>query len=58
MVLLSLAFGFVFFDRNALNFLSPLVADELHLSNTHLGIISAGLSFGCAPRFTSKQPAR
>lgn len=46
MILLSLAFGFVFFDRNALNFLAPFVARDLHLSNTQIGIISAG--FSCA----------
>jgi MFS family permease len=46
MILFSLAFGFVFFDRNALNFLAPFVAPDLHLSNTQIGMISAG--FSCA----------
>jgi MFS transporter, ACS family, hexuronate transporter len=31
--LLSFNFGVVYFDRNALNFLMPLVQPELHLSN-------------------------
>lgn len=44
MILLSVAFGFVFFDRNALNFLAPFVARDLHLSNTQIGLISAGFS--------------
>jgi MFS family permease len=48
MILLSLAFGFVFFDRNALNFLAPFVAPELHLSNTEVGMVSAGFSFAWA----------
>lgn len=34
MVLLALAFGFVFFDRLALNFLAPFVVPELNLTNT------------------------
>jgi ACS family hexuronate transporter-like MFS transporter len=48
MILLSLAFGFVFFDRNALNYLAPLVAPDLHLSNLQVSMISAGFSFAWA----------
>ncbi|MFL6601977.1 MAG: MFS transporter [Steroidobacteraceae bacterium] len=48
MILFSLAFGFVFFDRNALNFLAPFVAPDLHLSNTQIGMVSAGFSFAWA----------
>ena len=44
MILFSFAFGFVFFDRNALNFLAPFVVRDLHLSNTQIGLISAGFS--------------
>ena len=40
MILFSVAFGFVFFDRNALNYLSPFVARDLHLSNTQIGTVS------------------
>lgn len=42
--LLSLTFGFVLFDRNALSFLMPSVQPELHLSNTQVGILSGALS--------------
>lgn len=42
--LLSLNFGLVLFDRNALNFLMPFVQPELGLSNTQVGMLSGGLS--------------
>ena len=42
--LLSLSFGFVLFDRNALSFLMPFVQPELGLSNTQVGMLSGGLS--------------
>ncbi len=43
--LLSLNFGIVFFDRQALNVLMPFVQPEFGLSDTQIGIIAAGLSF-------------
>jgi MFS transporter, ACS family, hexuronate transporter len=43
-VLLSLNFGIVFFDRNALNFLMPFVQPDLGLSNTHVGLLASALS--------------
>ncbi|HTY93544.1 MAG TPA: MFS transporter [Steroidobacteraceae bacterium] len=43
--LLSLNFGFVLFDRNALNFLMPFIQPELHLNNTQVGSLAGGLSF-------------
>jgi len=43
-VLLSLNFGIVFFDRNALNFLMPFVKPELGLSNAQVGLLASGLS--------------
>lgn len=43
-VLMGSAFGFVFFDRLALNFLSPFLMPELQLNNTQLGALSAGLA--------------
>ena len=43
-VLMGSAFGFVFFDRLALNFLAPFLVPELHLNNTQLGLLSAGLA--------------
>ncbi|HEV2701677.1 MAG TPA: MFS transporter [Steroidobacteraceae bacterium] len=42
--LLSLSFGLVLFDRNALGFLMPFVQPELGFSNTKVGMLSAGLS--------------
>jgi MFS family permease len=44
-VLLSLNFGILFFDRNALNFLMPFVKPELGLTNTQVGLLASGLSF-------------
>lgn len=42
--LLSLNFGILFFDRNALNFLMPFVQPDLQLSNTQVGLFSSALS--------------
>jgi MFS transporter, ACS family, hexuronate transporter len=42
--ILSVNFGIVFFDRNTLNFLMPLVKPDLNLSNTQVGILSSALS--------------
>ena len=42
--LLSLNFGILFFDRNALNFLMPFVKPDLGLSDTQVGMLSSGLS--------------
>ena len=46
--LLSLNFGILFFDRNALNFLMPFVMGDLHLSNTQVGTIAGVFSFAWA----------
>ncbi len=46
--LLSLNFGIVFFDRQALNALMPFVQPELELSGTQIGLLAAGLSFSWA----------
>jgi MFS family permease len=43
-VLMGSAFGFVFFDRLALNFLAPFLVPELHLNNTELGALAGGLA--------------
>ncbi len=45
---LFLTFGFVFFDRLALSFLFPFMADELQLSNRHLGLLSSVLALAWA----------
>lgn len=46
--LLSLNFGIVFFDRQALNVLMPFVQPELGLNQTQIGIIAGGLSLSWA----------
>jgi predicted MFS family arabinose efflux permease len=45
MVLLSLNFGIVFFDRNAMSYLAPFVQPDLHLSNEQIGLFASGLAF-------------
>ncbi|MET0292110.1 MAG: MFS transporter [Steroidobacteraceae bacterium] len=42
--LLSLNFGLVLFDRNALSFLMPFIQPELGLSNTEVGVLAGALS--------------
>lgn len=48
--LLSVTFGIVFFDRNALGYLMPFVQPDLHLSDTEVGMLSSALSltWACA----------
>ncbi|HZF45942.1 MAG TPA: MFS transporter [Sphingomonadaceae bacterium] len=46
--LLSLNFGIVFFDRQALNALMPFVQPDLQLSDTQIGLLAGGLSFSWA----------
>jgi MFS transporter, ACS family, hexuronate transporter len=46
--LLSLNFGILFFDRNALNFVMPFVEPDLGLTNTQVGLTSSALSFAWA----------
>ncbi|WP_235911428.1 MFS transporter [Croceibacterium soli] len=46
--LLSLNFGIVFFDRQALNALMPFVQPDLQLSGTQIGLLASGLSFSWA----------
>jgi MFS family permease len=43
-VLLTLMFGVVFFDRNAMAYLAPFVAKSLDLNNTEIGLLSSALS--------------
>ena len=42
---LGVTFGFVFFDRNAVNFLMPFITADLHFSNSQIGLIASALSF-------------
>lgn len=44
LLILFLAFGFVFFDRQALPFLAPYIGKDFHLSNTELGTLSGVLA--------------
>jgi predicted MFS family arabinose efflux permease len=43
-LLLGLAFGFAYFDRMAMTFLSPYVVKDLGLTNTQIGALGSGLS--------------
>ncbi len=43
-LLLSLNFGILFFDRQAVNFMMPSIQPDLGLSNTQIGMLSSGLS--------------
>jgi predicted MFS family arabinose efflux permease len=43
-LLLGLAFGFAYFDRMAMTFLSPYVVKDLGLTNTQVGALGSGLS--------------
>src|ERR1035437_6348981 len=42
---LGITFGFVFFDRNAVNFLMPFITMDLHFTNSQVGLIASALSF-------------
>ena len=44
LLVLGLVQGVLFFDRLSLNYLSPLVASDLHLSNAEIGLLSAAMS--------------
>src|ERR1700689_502742 len=48
--LLSINFGIVFFERNALSFLMPFVLPNLGLNNTQVGMLASALSltWACA----------
>ena len=43
-MLLGVNFGIVFFDRNAMSYLGPLVQKDLALSNAQIGLIASGFS--------------
>lgn len=44
LAIMSISFGFVFFDRLALSFLFPFVSNDLGLTNAHLGMLSSVLA--------------
>jgi MFS family permease len=43
-LLLGLAYGFAFYDRQMMSFLSPFVIPEFHLDNFQIGALGSGLS--------------
>ena len=43
-IILFLAFGFVFFDRQAVPFLFPFISQETGLTNTELGVVTGVLA--------------
>ena len=44
LIILFFAFGFVFFDRLAISFLFPFMQNEMNLTNSDLGVLSAVLA--------------
>jgi MFS family permease len=44
LVLLGVAFGVAFFDRQSASILVPFIEHDLHLNNTQVGFIGSGLS--------------
>ncbi len=44
MVLLSLNFGIVFLDRNAMSYLGPFVQKDLQLNNSQIGLLASAFS--------------
>jgi MFS family permease len=42
---LGITFGFVFFDRNAVNYLMPFIMSDLRFSNQQVGLVASALSF-------------
>ncbi len=44
LLLLGVAFGVAFFDRNSASILVPFIEHDLHLDNTQVGFIGSGLS--------------
>jgi len=47
-LLLGSSFGFAFFDRQALSYLTPFIVADLHLNNTMIGALASGLSLSWA----------
>jgi MFS family permease len=48
LLILGLSFGFAFFDRNAVTYLSTFIVKDLNISNTQVGWLGAALSFSWA----------
>ena len=45
LLLLGLAWGFAYWDRMSITFLSPFIVPELHLTNFELSALPAALAF-------------
>ena len=48
LLMLGSSYGFAFFDRQAISYLSPFIVPDLHLSNTQVGALASGLSLAWA----------
>ncbi len=48
LLMLGSSYGFAFFDRQAVSYLSPFIVPDLHLSNTQVGALASGLSLAWA----------
>ena len=47
-LILAVSFGFAFFDRNAVSYLSTYIVDDLKINNTQVGMLGAALSLSWA----------
>jgi predicted MFS family arabinose efflux permease len=47
-LILALSFGFAFFDRNAVSYLSDYIVRDLKINNTQLGMLGSALSLSWA----------
>jgi len=48
LIILAVSFGFAFFDRNAINYLTPYIVRELRINNTQVGLLGSALSLSWA----------
>ncbi len=44
LLMLGFSWGFAFFDRQALSYLTPFFVPDLHINNAQVGMLAAGLS--------------
>ncbi len=48
LIILAVSFGFAFFDRNAVNYLTPYIVGELGLNNAQVGLLGSVLALSWA----------
>jgi MFS transporter, ACS family, hexuronate transporter len=48
LLILALSFGFAFFDRNAVSYLSTYIVEDLKINNAQVGLLGAALSLSWA----------